>query len=127
MLTPSLAGSETRRQAASDFTKALMEQFETQVTGIVTQYIGVYLQQYAASPATAWKSKDTAIFLLTSIASRGSTAAQGVTSTNALVDVLADLQAAPGSVHPIVQADAVKFLYTFRMQVRFFLLPLFPT
>ncbi|GAA5865792.1 hypothetical protein JCM8547_002779 [Rhodosporidiobolus lusitaniae] len=119
------ASSETRRQAASDFTKALMEQFETQVTGIVTQYIGVYLQQYAASPATAWKSKDTAIFLLTSIASRGSTAAQGVTSTNALVDVikffsdhvLADLQAAPGSVHPIVQADAVKFLYTFRMQL----------
>ncbi|BGP16685.1 hypothetical protein JCM10213_000398 [Rhodosporidiobolus nylandii] len=119
------ASSETRRQAASDFTKALMEQFEAQVTQIVTQYIGVYLQQYAASPATAWKSKDTAIFLLTSIASRGSTAAQGVTATNALVDVikffsdhvLADLQAAPGSVHPIVQADAVKFLYTFRMQL----------
>ncbi|GAA5999813.1 hypothetical protein JCM10207_005923 [Rhodosporidiobolus poonsookiae] len=119
------ASSETRRQAASDFTKALMEQFETQVTGIVTNYIGAYLQQYAASPTTAWKSKDTAIFLLTSIASRGSTAAQGVTSTNALVDVikffsehvLADLQAAPGAVHPIVQADAVKFLYTFRMQL----------
>ncbi|GAA5820705.1 hypothetical protein JCM11251_003120 [Rhodosporidiobolus azoricus] len=119
------ANSETRRQAASDFTKALMEQFEAQVTGIVTQYIGAYLQQYAASPTTAWKSKDTAIFLLTSIASRGSTASQGVTSTNALVDVikffsehvLGDLQAAPGAVHPIVQADAVKFLYTFRMQL----------
>ncbi|GAA5967687.1 hypothetical protein JCM11641_005736 [Rhodosporidiobolus odoratus] len=119
------ASSETRRQAASDFTKALMEQFEAQVTQIVTQYIGVYLQQYAASPSTAWKSKDTAIFLLTSIASRGSTALQGVTSTNALVDVikffsehvLGDLQAAPGAVHPIVQADAVKFLYTFRMQL----------
>lgn len=35
--------SETRRQAASDFTKALMEQFETQVTSIVTQYISAYL------------------------------------------------------------------------------------
>lgn len=35
--------SETRRQAASDFTKALMEQFESQITAIVTQYVGAYL------------------------------------------------------------------------------------
>ncbi|BGP55866.1 hypothetical protein JCM8202_002291 [Rhodotorula sphaerocarpa] len=119
------AGSETRRQAASDFNKALMEQFEAQITQIVTQYIGAYLQQYAANPQENWKSKDTAIFLLTSIATRGSTQLQGVTSTNALVDVikffsdhvLADLQAAPGTIHPVVQADAIKFLYTFRMQL----------
>ncbi|GAA5939353.1 importin-alpha export receptor [Sporobolomyces koalae] len=119
------ASSETRRQAASDFTKALMEQFESQVTQIVTQYISVYLQQYASNPQTNWKAKDTAIFLLTSIATRGSTTQQGVTSTNALVDVikffsehiLADLQAPAGSVHPIIQADAIKFLYTFRNQL----------
>ena len=42
-LTLGAVGSETRRQAASDFTKALMEQFESQITAIVTQYIGVYL------------------------------------------------------------------------------------
>lgn len=49
----------------------------------------------------------------------------GVTSTNALVDVikffsdhiLADLQAPAGSVNPIIQADAIKYLYTFRNQV----------
>lgn len=49
----------------------------------------------------------------------------GVTSTNHLVDVVeffgqnvyADLQAAPGSVHPILTVDAIKFLYTFRSQV----------
>lgn len=157
------ADSETRRQAASDFTRALMEQFEHQVTAIVTQYVGAYLsvslcasakgvtelilvqQQYAADLKTNWKSKDTAIFLLTSIASLGSTVQvrlgdergkgeadaasctqQGVTSTNALVDVikffseniLGDLQAPAGAVHPIIQADAIKFLYTFRNQVR---------
>lgn len=117
--------SETRRQAASDFTKALMEQFESQITAIVTQYVGVYLQQYSTNPTEGWKYKDTAIFLLTSIASRGSTLQQGVTSTNALVDVikffsdhvLGDLQAAKGTVHPIITADAIKFLYTFRNQV----------
>ncbi|KAM0791591.1 hypothetical protein ACM66B_006034 [Microbotryomycetes sp. NB124-2] len=119
------ASSETRRQAASDFTKALMEQFESQITAIITRYVGAYLQQYASNSTANWKSKDTAIFLLTSIASRGSTTQQGVTSTNALVDVvqffsehiLPDLQAAPGSVHPIIQADAIKFLYTFRNQL----------
>lgn len=30
-------------------------------------------QEYAADPTEKWKSKDTAIYLLTSIASRGST------------------------------------------------------
>lgn len=29
-----------------------------------------------------------------------------------------ELQAAPGSTHPIIQADAIKFLHTFRTQVR---------
>ncbi|KAK4706174.1 exportin-2 (importin alpha re-exporter), partial [Phenoliferia sp. Uapishka_3] len=119
------ANSETRRQAASDFTKALMEQFETQVTSIVTQYISAYLTQNASDPTGSWRSKDTAIFLLTSIASRGSTVQQGVTSTNALVDVikffsdhiLSDLQAPSGSINPIIQADAIKYLYTFRNQL----------
>jgi exportin-2 (importin alpha re-exporter) len=50
---------------------------------------------------------------------------QGVTSTNALVDVISffsqhvfsDLSAPPGSTHPILQADAIRFLYTFRNQL----------
>lgn len=50
-----------------------MENFEQQVTQIVQGYITQYLQAYAANPAENWQSKDTAIYLLTSIASRGST------------------------------------------------------
>lgn len=83
-------------------------------------------QQYASNPAANWKAKDTAIFLLTSIAARGSTAQHGVTSTNSLIDVVQffsdnvvqDLQPNNTSVHPIIVADAIKFLYTFRSQVR---------
>ena len=49
----------------------------------------------------------------------------GVTSTNTLVDVVQffsehvfqDLQAEPGTVHPLLQVDAIRFLYTFRTQV----------
>ena len=49
----------------------------------------------------------------------------GVTSTNALVDVVKffsdhvfeDLQAATGIVNPFLQVDAIRFLLTFRNQV----------
>ncbi|WWD17783.1 hypothetical protein CI109_102225 [Kwoniella shandongensis] len=117
--------SDTRRQAATDFTRALMELFERDVTDIVKSYITAFLQEYAQNPTENWKAKDTAIYLLTSIASRGSTQQLGVTSTNVLVDVVeffgqnvfSDLQAAPGSVHPILTVDATKFLYTFRNQL----------
>jgi exportin-2 (importin alpha re-exporter) len=85
----------------------------------------LYKQTYKANPSENWKAKDTAIFLLTSIASKGSTIHTGVTSTNALVDIVqffsenvfADLQAPTDSVHPILQVDAIKYLYTFRNQV----------
>ncbi|KAF8525004.1 hypothetical protein JB92DRAFT_2826923 [Gautieria morchelliformis] len=33
-------------------------------------------------------------------------------------NVLGDLEAAPGSVHPILQVDAIRYLYTFRNQHR---------
>ncbi|OCF55372.1 importin-alpha export receptor [Kwoniella mangroviensis CBS 10435] len=116
--------SDTRRQAATEFTRALMELFEKEVTDIIKGYITALLQEHAKNPTDNWKSKDTAIYLLTSIASRGSTQQLGVTSTNVLVDVVeffgqnvfADLQAAPGSVHPILTVDAIKFLHTFRNQ-----------
>ena len=120
------ADSDTRRQAASEFTRALLERFEQQVTGIFTRYVGMFMQQYATDRAAQWQAKDTALFLLTSVASRGvSTAQQGVTATNALVDVVAifrehvlpDLQLAPSEVNPIVRADAIRFLYAFRSQL----------
>lgn len=49
-----------------------------------------------------------------------------MTSINAQVDVVKffsdhvfqDLQAAHGTVHPILQVDAIRFLLTFRNQVR---------
>lgn len=116
--------TDTRRRAASAFTRALMEQFESSITDVISTYINQYLASYTADPAANWRSKDTAIVLLTSIASRGETSA-GVSSTNALVDVVqffsdhvyADLQADSGSVAPVLQADAIKYLHTFRNQL----------
>jgi exportin-2 (importin alpha re-exporter) len=116
--------SDTRRRAATDFLRQLMQQFEKLVTDVVSKYINHYLQDYAKDKAANWKSKDTAVFLFCSIAAKGSsTTAQGVTSTNAYVDILdffqkniaEDLTGA--GVHPVLQVDSIKYIYVFRSQL----------
>jgi exportin-2 (importin alpha re-exporter) len=50
---------------------------------------------------------------------------QGVTTVNPLVNIVQffseyvaqDLQAVSGSVHPVLEVDSIRFLYTFRSQV----------
>ncbi|RDI87514.1 hypothetical protein Vi05172_g2544 [Venturia inaequalis] len=115
--------SDTRRRAATDFLKKLMEQFEKLVTDVVTKYINHYIQDYASNREKNWRSKDTAVYLFCSIAAKGaSTAAKGVQTTNSYVDVLdffqkniaEDLTGA--NVHPILQVDSIKFIYVFRSQ-----------
>ncbi|KAF9259931.1 Cse1-domain-containing protein [Marasmius fiardii PR-910] len=123
----------TRRQAAADLIKALVStgdgEGEKITTGVVGKWIGKGLEDYKSAgkgpDGEGWKHKDSAIYLLTALASRGGTTQHGVTSTNALVDVVKffsdhvfeDLQAESTSVHPILQVDAIRFLYTFRNQL----------
>lgn len=49
----------------------------TQVTELFSGYVGAMLAEYAAAPATAWKAKDCAVYLVTALAVRGKTAAAG--------------------------------------------------
>lgn len=113
--------SDTRRRAATDFLRQLMEQFEQLVSGVVARYIDHYLQNYASNPSENWRSKDTAVYLFTSIAAKGSTtASQGVKTVNAFVNIqeffekniASDLSNA--SLNPILLVDAIKFTYVFR-------------
>lgn len=127
---PSSAGSSdhsTRRQAAADVLQALVAsgpESEADTTEIVGRWIGQGLAAYAADK-NEWRMKDSSVYLMGAVATRGSTAQSGVTSTNVLVDVVSffsqnvfeDLQAAEGTVHPILQVDSIRFLYTFRNQV----------
>ncbi|KAL0569494.1 importin-alpha export receptor [Marasmius crinis-equi] len=122
----------TRRQAAADVIKALVGtgggEGEKITTEVVGKWIGNGLEEYSRTgkdkDSEGWKAKDVAIYLLTALATRGGTSQHGVTSTNALVDVVKffsdhvfeDLQAEQ-SVHPILQVDAIRFLYTFRNQL----------
>ncbi len=117
--------TDTRRRAAADFIRGLLERFEAPVTKIMSDYVGRYLQTYNANPKANWKDKNIAIFLLVAIAARSSTATQGVTKTNELVDivdffskhVLGDLQSNVNTDIPIWKVDAIKYVYTFRNQL----------
>ncbi|CAF9915514.1 MAG: importin-alpha export receptor [Alectoria fallacina] len=117
--------SDTRRRAATDFLRQLMAKFEGMVSTVVLQYIDHYLSDYSKNPASNWKAKDTAVYLYSSTAARGTiTASQGVTSVNNFANVIeffqnniaGDLVSDTG-VEPILQVDAIKYLYMFRSQI----------
>lgn len=126
-LSVSASGTDlaTRRQAAADVLQALVGSgYEAEATEIVGTWINTGLAEYGSNKGESWKAKDSAVYLLTAVATRGSTSQHGVTSTNALVDVVKffsdhvfeDLQAS-GTVNPILQVDAIRFLLTFRNQL----------
>ena len=66
-----LEGSDTdsRRRAATDFLRKLLENFEMTVTQVVFKYIEHYLNL----GQTDWKAKDTAVYLFLAIAAKGAT------------------------------------------------------
>lgn len=117
--------SDTRRRAASELVKSLTDRFPQQVTELFSGYVGAMLAEYAASPGANWKAKDCAMYLVTALTVRGKTAAAGATTTNTLVNlqdffaqqVAPELAAANVNDQPILKADALKFVTTFRSQL----------
>lgn len=64
----------TRRQAAADVLQALVGAgSEAEATEVAGNWIGSGLAQYEANEAENWKAKDSAVYLLTAVATRGST------------------------------------------------------
>jgi hypothetical protein len=94
-----------------------------QVTQLFGQYVSLMLQTYASNPNLNWKEKDCAIYLVVALTVRQKTAAQGATATNQLVNIgdffttqiEPELKKTDGS--PVLRADALKFVTTFRSQV----------
>jgi exportin-2 (importin alpha re-exporter) len=73
VLASATSEGSTRRQAASDVLRAFVGVSPDVATGICTQWIGKALALYSSNPAENWKAKDTAIYLMTAAATRGST------------------------------------------------------
>ena len=117
--------SDTRRRAATDFLRGLMSQYDKLVTDVVFKYIHHYLGQHSSNPRTNWRDKDTAVYLYSSIAAKGTiTASQGVKTVNPHVNVIEFFQTniandlvSDTGVEPILKVDAIKYLYTFRSQM----------
>lgn len=123
-----LEGSDvdTRRRAACDLVKGLSRHFEEKITQIFGVYVQSMLAQYSASPKANWKSKDAALYLVTSLATRAKTAKHGITQTNQLVNlgefctmhILPELQNYANTPEfPVLKADCVKYALTFRSQL----------
>jgi len=123
-----LEGSDvdTRRRAACDLVKGLSRHFEEKITQIFGSYVQTMLQNYIANPGQNWKSKDAAIYLVTSLATRAKTAKHGITQTNQLVNlgefctthIIPELQSLANTTEfPILKADCVKYVMTFRSQL----------
>ena len=113
---------DTRRRAACDLVKGLSKFFEPQITSIFGEYVKRMLGIYNANPAQTWKSKDAAIYLVTSLATKAKTAKHGITKTNQLVDlvdfcrqhIIPELQKPNVDELPVLKAAAVKYIMTFR-------------
>lgn len=83
-----LKDADTRRRAASDLVQALCSQFEQSVVGIFSKYIVALLQEFSTNPLRKWREKDAALFLVTTLASRGQTRKHGTTKASELIDVV---------------------------------------
>ncbi|XP_041975508.1 exportin-2 [Aricia agestis] len=113
---------DTRRRAACDLVRTLAVHYEEKIMSIFGQYVEAMLSKYSESGGSAWVGKDTALYLVTSLAARGGTQAAGVTRASPLVDlaaiaaahVLPELRRPDVNELPVLKADAMKYLMTFR-------------
>lgn len=116
---------DTRRRAACDLVKALAKHFEEKITQVFSEYVNAMLQMYSKDPNGKWKSKDAAIYLVTSMAVKGQTARHGITQTNELVNltdffnghILTTLQSQNVDEFPILKADCIRYYLVFRNQL----------
>ena len=116
---------DTRRRSACDLVRGLCKFYEVAVTNIFSEYVNHLLQQYTQDTQNNWKAKDAVIYIVTSLATKKSTAKHGTTETNQLVNlldfygaqILPDLSAPNVDEFPVLKADAIKYVITFRSVV----------
>mmetsp|Transcript_33282 Transcript_33282/g.84031 ORF Transcript_33282/g.84031 Transcript_33282/m.84031 type:complete len:988 (+) Transcript_33282:209-3172(+) len=119
--------TDTRRGVTCMLVNAMCSHFEEATTQLCNKQMDALMASYAANNAD-WQSKDTALYLFIALAIKAETKTGGVVTTNPHVNVidffqrhvLADLQtvtAANVSKSPILMADLLKFILTFRNQL----------
>lgn len=119
-----LEGSDigTRRYSATNLIHGLCKYFEQPINQILTTYILTLLEKYQQDPAKNWKSKDTALYLISSLAGRSKTSKHGITRTSEYVNVvdvynsqcLTELQMPDLTKQLVLRCDSIRYLTTFR-------------
>ena len=119
----------TRRRTACEFTHALCKNYQTPVSTIFQEHITSLLQSYANNESE-WKSKDAAIYLTTALSikqSNSTVVMSGVQYTNQIdivgfftQHILPELSKGcetATAAAPLLKADGIKFISTFRNQI----------
>lgn len=117
--------NDTRRRSATDFIRSLSGKFEKDVIALALVYVNHYLAHYRQNTARNWRAKDSAIYLISSVAVSGRVTKTGVSAINPGIDiqeffkenVLSDLRLQTSECHPIITVDAIKFIHVFRNQL----------
>ncbi|KAG5184186.1 Cse1-domain-containing protein [Tribonema minus] len=116
--------SDTRRRVSCDLVRGMCRHHEAATTRICSELAGTLLARYASDPAQQWRCKDAALQLLLAVSVRAASAAHGVSETNQYVNVmevfsssvLPEISTPDVNTRPIVHADCIKFVATFRNQ-----------
>ena len=110
--------SDTRRRSAQELIKSLSIHFEKEISEIFISKIQTLLQN------SDWKSKDAAIFLVTSISVKASVQRKGATivsqhSSQFVMNFMSShiVPLLESQSHPILVADSIKFICTFRQHL----------
>lgn len=111
---------ESRRRSASDLVKVLSAAFPDTVRNIFGASVQQMLAEYTSDEGK-WRLKNTAVYIVTSLAERGSTAKHGVTKASDLVQlpdfanhyIIPELEKDVSRL-PVIKADSIKYIITFR-------------
>ncbi|UXI18227.1 uncharacterized protein NH340_JMT04170 [Sarcoptes scabiei] len=130
------ADVQTRRRSSCELVKALAKHFEKQMSEVFSEYIQKMLMNFSQNNQGNWKSKNAAIYLVTSLVIKGGSVRLGTTSTSDLINISAffnnviksDLERLNLNELPVLKADALKYIIVFRNQlsVNEILVPIFP-
>ncbi|CAM9702124.1 unnamed protein product, partial [Ectocarpus sp. 13 AM-2016] len=116
--------NETRRRGACDLLRSMCKHYEEPTTRICSVFVTGMYQEYSVNREANWRSKDAALQLVLALSVRAQSQAGGVSKTNAYMNVLdaftthvlPEIQDPDVNARPIVRADCIKFVHTFRNQ-----------
>mmetsp|Transcript_32189 Transcript_32189/g.74101 ORF Transcript_32189/g.74101 Transcript_32189/m.74101 type:complete len:878 (+) Transcript_32189:372-3005(+) len=116
--------SDSRRRCCCDLLRSMTRQFQKETTELCMQHVHTMLAEFSSDPINKWEQKDAVIHLVLAVSVLAQSADFGVSQVNEGVDVmdfftkhiLPELQSTEHDVRPLVKADSIKFVHTFRNQ-----------